>query len=343
MRLRDYTVTDTDSITAELLNNVTNDFSNAMAEAYLELRDIKNRNSSFRSAVDSSMNHLIEKINATPSSLTGLKVSAYNPPTTSTGIQLDNIYGQLTLEELDRVTHIPVDEDNYGQMRALSSVSIETGATESMFAENTDIRVVIDEENEVWMDTLDAANTDTGSIWIRLTTPLSGQTPNFVSVYPLGGTVVETIKVKHISGYTEFNPDSEWPVKYHQNFSDYENEVRIKISGVLQPDGTYRFLLKKIDIYTVRYASEGTFTYLTADTFTSIDSVTSNTSYFYPITAQHIGMVRIRVLTEDGATVLYDSSRSSDPFVVPTGPKQVIVEGTLYRTDGNTPFIRTIL
>lgn len=343
MRIRDYSVVDTDAITAELLNDVTNDFSNAMAEAYLELRDLKIRNATFRSAVDSSMNHLIENINAAPSSLTGLKVTAYNPPVSSTGIQLDNVYGQLTLEEQNRVTHIPVDEDNYGQLRALSSVEIETGATESSFATNADIRVAIDEENEIWMTTLAPENTDSGSIWIRLTTPLTGQTPNFVAVYPLGGTVVDTIKVKHINGYTEFTPDSVWPVKYHQNFSDYQNEVRIKLNGVLQADGAYKFTLKKIEIYTVRYVSEGTFTYLTGDTYTNVSSITVNTPYFYPITAQNVGMIRVRVLTEDGATVLYDSSRSSAAFVVPAGPAKVLVEGTLYRTDGNTPFVRTIL
>lgn len=343
MRLRDYTVVDTDIITAELLNNVTNDFSNAMAEAYLELRDLKKRNAAFMTAVDASMNHLIEQINATPTSLTGLKVTAYNPPVTSSNIQLDNVYGQLTLAELDRVTHIPTDADNYGQTRALASVGIETGATESSFAVNEDIRVIIDEEDEIWMTDLDATATDSGSIWIRLTTPLTGQTPNFVSVYPLGGTTVETIKVRHISGYTTFTPSSVWPVKYHQNFPDYQNEVRIKVSGVLQPNGTYRFIMKKLEVYTVRYASEGTFTYLTEDAFTNISSVTVNNPYFYPITAQNTGMIRVRVLTEDGLTVLYDSSHGSEAFVVPTGPKVVMVEGTLYRTDGNTPFVRTIL
>jgi hypothetical protein len=343
VRIRDYTVGDTSAITAELLNNVTGDFSNAMAEAYLELRDLKARNITFRNAVDSSMSYLIGRINALTTAITGLKINAYNSPISATNIQLDHTYGQLSLAEYDRVTHIPTDDDNFGQTRALSSVSIETGATETSFAENNDIRVVIDDEDEIWATTLDATDTDSGSIWIRLTTPLTGQVPNFIAVYPLGGTIVDTIKVRHQSGYTEFNPISEWPIKYHQTFSDYQNEVRIKITGVLTPDGLYEFALKKIDVYTVRYASEGTFTYLTPDAFTNVSSVTYNSAYFYPIASQSPGMIRIRILTEDGLTVLYDSSRESSAFVVPAGPKQILVEGTLYRTDGSTPFIRTIV
>jgi hypothetical protein len=313
-----------------------------MAEAYLELRDLKIRNAAFRSASSLSMDYLIGRINALPSTLTGLKISAYNPVVSSTGIQLDNVYGQLTLEEQDRTTHIPVDDDNYGNSRALSSVSIETGSTESNFAPNADIRAVIDEEDEIWCVTMADADTDAGSIWIRVATPAIAQVPNFVAVYPLSGTIVDTIKVRHTSGYTTFTPSSEWPIKYHQNFSDYQNEVRIKLNGVSSGNGTYKFSLKKIEIYSVRYASEGTFTYLTEDAFTDIASVTINSSYFYPIVSQNVGMLRIRVLTKDSSTVLYDSSRGSSAFVVPAGPEQVVVEGTLYRTDGNTPFIRTI-
>lgn len=342
MRIRDYRVSDTDQVTANLLNQVTGDFSNAVVEALLELQEFKRKNTAFKAAVNGSMSYLIQRNNATNGLQTGLKVTAYNAPDSASNIQLDHVYGQLTLAETDRVTHFPTVEDNYGRFLAIPSVAVYSGATESSFAENTTARAVVDDEGEIWLQELTAGQTTAGSIWVKITTPVIGQTPNLVSVYPLAGTVVETLKIRRQGAYTEFSPNSAWPVKYHQNFSDFEREIRIKLKGVAQPSGNYVFALKKADIYSVRYATQGTFTYTTADAFTNVASVTLNNPFFYPQAAQNAGMVRLRVLTLTDVS-LYDNSRSSEPFTVPAGPAKVKVEGTLYRTNGNTPFVRTIV
>jgi len=342
MRIRDYQVDDTEQVTSELLNNVTGDFSDAMTKAYLELRKLKERNEIFRDASGLSMNYLIQRINAASTSLAGLKVTAYDNPVSSSNIQLDHTYGQVSLAETNRITHIPLVEDNYDRLLAAPSVAVQTGRTESTFDTNEDARVTVDGEGEIWKETIAPADTDSGSLWIKVTTPNVGKTPSFVSIYPLAGTTVEEIKIIRQNGNTSFTPGSTWPVKIHQNFSDYSNEVRFKIRGILGIDGNYVFVIRKIDIYSVAYASQGIITYRTRDAFTSILSYTKNDPYFYPSAAQSQRMIKIRILSEDGLTILHDSSQSSDIDPVPAGPDYVQVEITLYRSDGNTPFVKTV-
>lgn len=343
MRIRDYTVTDTSKVTAEFLNQVTGDFSNAMAEAYMELEALKRRNTAFKSAVHQSTNYLVRTANALTTAQTGLKISAYNQPVSSTNIQLDHAYGQLTLLESDRVTHLPTVEDNFGRFLAIDSVGVYVGRTESNFATSEPARAIVDDEGEIWMTTLAAGDTDGGSIWVKITTPVIGQTPNFVSVYPLAGTTVNTIRVRRQGGFTDFTPETSWPVKIHQNFSDFDREIRVKLTGVVQNDGSYLFALRKIDIYSVRYASQGTFTYRTPDTFEDIETVTLNTPHFYPAGSQTTDMIQVKILTLDGVTTLYDSFVATEPFTVPAGPDRVLVQVTLYRTEGNTPFFKTLV
>lgn len=341
MRIRDYTVTDSSKVSSDLLNQVTGDFSNAMAEAYMELEALKRRNSAFKTAVHQSMSHLIQTANALTTAQTGLKITAYNPPISSTGIQLDHSYGQLTLEESNRTTHLPTVEDNYGRFLAINSVEVYVGKTETSFGASTLARVVVDDEGEIWAQEFAPADTDSGALWIKVVTPVIGRTPNFVSVYPLSGTRVDTVKVKRLGGYTEYSPASFWPVKLHTNFSDFDRDVRVKLTGVLQDNGNYLFSLKKIDIYSVVYASQGTFTYRTQDVFDSITSVTVNSPYFYPSGSQTTDMIQVKVLTDDGLTTLYDSFLSNEAFTVPAGPAHVLVQVTLYQTGGSTPFFRT--
>ncbi len=343
MRIRDYTVTDADKITAELLNQVTTDFSNALTETFLELRALKGRSTMFKNTVGSSMNYLISTINGLTTAQTGLKISAYNPAEESNNVQLDHIFGQITLAESNRTTHIPLVEDNFSRQKAIGSVLVETGATESIFETNIPLRTVVDGEGELWMAEINPVDTDSGSIWIKVTTPTIGRTPNFVSVYPLAGTEVETIKVFQGSNTTEFNPASKWPVKIHQNFSDYSNEIRIKIKGVLNIGGNYVFSLRKIDIFSVTYAAQGYVKYITQDAFTTITSITKNSPFFYPTTAETGNMMRIQILSLDELTTIHDSFVSSSFDPVPSGPDQVKVKVTLFRTDGNTPFFRTLV
>jgi hypothetical protein len=226
---------------------------------------------------------------------------------------------------------------------AIAAVGVYTGKTITSFAVDQAARALVDDEDEIWSVTIPALNTDNGSLWLRIITPVIGKTPNFISVYPLAGTVVNQISVLRQGTSTDFTPNTVWPVKIHQNFSDFNREIRIKITGVLQTNGSYLFSLKKIDLYSVVYASQGSVSYLTRDTFSSIQSVTLNNPFTYPVSSQVSNMVQLTVSTSDGLTTLYDSFVSTNPFIVPNGPSKLIVQATLYRTDGCTPFIRTIL
>lgn len=342
MRIRSYTVDDTSKITAAWLNNITDDFSNAMTEAYLELEALRKRNIAFKSAVRDGMSFLAQRANAINGTQTGLGITAYNQPVSYSSVQLDHTYGQVTLEESDRVTHFPTAEDNFGRDLAIASVGVYTGATETSFSANTSARAIVDAEQEIWSQDFAPAATDSGSLWLRIVTPVIGQTPNFVSVYPLAGTEVETIKLKRTTGYTTFTPASVWPVKLHQNFSDYDRELRIKLKGVLQPSGNYRFTLQKVDLYSVRYASQGTVTWRTPDAFSSVESVTLNNPWHYPIASQVTDAVQLKVYTADGLTTLYDSFVETSPFTVPGDGEQLLVQATLYRKAGTTPFVRTV-
>ena len=343
MRLRDYTVGDTNVVSADFLNQVAGDFSNAMAEAYLELEGIKNRNTAYKSAVSQSMSFLAQRANALTTAQSGLKVTAYDSPLASSNVQVDTTYGQVTLLESNRVTHFPTLPDNYGRQLAISAVGVYSGATVNTLVVDQNARVLVDNEGEIWSVSIPSANTDSGSYWLRITTPIISTTPNFVAVYPLAGTTVNQISILRQGGSTDFLPVSVWPVKIHQNFSDFNREIRIKISGVLQDDGSYLFSLRKIDLYSVSYASQGSVSYVTKDAFSSVQSVTLNNPYFYPVTSQSVNMVQIQVLTLNGLTTLYDSFIASSPFSVPSGPAQLIVKATLYRTAGGTPFVRTIV
>lgn len=343
MRIHDYTVTDADNITAELLNQVTDDFSNAMTEAWLEVEELKRRNTAFKDLAGQSMNYLISRISSLSTSLTGLKISAYNPVVSSSNIQLDNVYGQLSLAESNRVTHIPTAEDNYGRYLAVNGVSIKVGRTSDPadLADNEDARAILDDEGEIWKETRTAADTDAGSIWVVVATPLSGVTPNFVSLYPLAGTTIQTVEVKRAASYTTWSPNTTWPVKYHQNFSDYQNEVRFKIAGVLNSDGDYDFYMKKLDIYSVTYASEGWFMYTTEDVFTTVASVTVTAPFFYPTASALASMYRVQIYNTGTTTAIYDSHAATGPFTGTGGKLDVKV--TLYKTEGNTPFITSVI
>ena len=343
MKIRDYTVTDANRITAELLNQVTSDFSNALTETFLELRALKARSTMFKNTVGNSFDYLISIANSLTTALTGLKISAYNPPDESNNVQLDHVFGQITLAETNRTTHIPLVEDNFSRQKAISSVTVETGATESTFKTNVPLRTVVDGEGELWMAEINPIDTTSGSIWVKITTPTIQQTPNFVSIYPLAGTEVETIKVFQGVSTTVFNPASTWPVKIHQNFSDYSREVRFKIKGVLNNSGNYVFALRKIDIFSVAYASQGYVKYITPDALSTISSITKNSPFFYPATSEVGSMMRIQILSLDELTTIHDSFVSSIIDPVPSGPAQVKVKVTLFRTDGNTPFFRTLV
>ena len=343
MRIRDYNVTDADKITAELLNQVTDDFSNALTETFLELRSLKGRSTMFKNTVGSSLDYLISTINGLTTAQTGLKISAYNPPDESNNVQLDHSFGQITLAESNRTTHIPLVEDNFSRQKAIASVLVETGATESTFQTNIPLRNVVDGDGELWMAEINPIDTDSGSIWIKITTPTIGLIPNFVSIYPLAGTEVEIIKVFQGANSTQFSPASKWPVKLNQNFSDYSNEVRFKIKGVLNLNGNYVFAIRKIDIFSVTYASQGYVKYITQDAFSTITSITKNSPFFYPSTAEVGSMMRIQIFSLDELTTIHDSFVSSTIDPVPSGPDQVKVKITLFRTDGNTPFFRTLV
>jgi len=309
--IKDYVLSDLSKFTSRFFNDTTDSFLKNILSLYKRFQRLSKTHSDYKYAAEKTINWLTAEINNIVSSVAGKIIkSGYLAPDYSDDIQVDSVYGQLSLAEEDIVSKIPLVENEYGESQAIASCEIqESTAATGPWADLTDLRHVINGNNDIWCTELDPAETDAGFIYLKVKTTSVSESDNasYITVFPLMGTKIREIYYNGVTGPIELF-DTAWPVKIHRKIENYTNEIIVKLQGKLE-DGKYIFSIRDIGIFKCDYAMEGTFSYdLDMGTAVGLSSILLDDPYIVPIDLAENRPFVIKIKTQDDSIIIYDTS-----------------------------------
>jgi len=308
IEIKDWTLGDLSKFSSRFFNDVTSNFLKNILSLYKRFKRLSKIHNDYKYAAEKTINWLTAEINDITSYVPGEIIkSGYLASDHSDDIQVDSVYGQLSLAEENVVSKIPLVENEYGENQAIASCEIQksTAAT-GPWVDLTDLHNVINGNNDIWCAELEPSETDGGFIYLKVKTTSVSESDNasYITVFPLMGTKIREIRY---NGVTELF-DTAWPVKMHRKIENYTNDIIVKLQGKVE-DGKYIFSIKDIGVFKCDYAMEGTFSYdLDMGTALGLSSILLDDPYITPDDLSENRPFVIKIKTQDDTITIYDTS-----------------------------------
>ena len=269
-QIRNYKLSNIDKLSSKFFNNVTNDFLKNIMSLYMRFQRLVRLHKNYTNLSNKNTDWLVSKIaSGVINDPNIIRYSGYMCPNTSENIQVDTVYGQLTLAETKSSSKISLVKNEYGENEASTSseVYLYKNSDFSAMITDTSLRNIINGNDSIWYGEYDAVDTDGGNLYLKVKTSVASDSrdASYITVFPLMGTRIE--EITYASGETQlFNTSGtrsagEWPIKLHRNMLNFQNEIALKIKGYAIGNDKYRFAIRDINVYKSEYSPSGTLVY----------------------------------------------------------------------------------
>jgi len=342
LKIRDYTVQNLSQFSSTFLNQVFDDFSNSIIMIVLLLKKIIKKHNDQILIMNKGMDWITaQHVNMIMDSHT---ITANTSPVTQTDIATDTLYSTITLATTNvRESKIHRYVDDYGFQKANPSNIITYSQDRISWLDNEDLSILINGNDDVW-----SLTTDVSSIYIKLVIPDDDnyKASGFL-LYPFAGTRIDELDWSdHTIGSTHtIYINSVYPYNYIREM-DFGNVLIVKLTGVSNGDGTYTYMMKKIDIYKSTYLTTGTITYNIGPCSNGIADITINDDYILTqLKSSSDDTFLIKISDSDTSEEYYNSAIDTYPVTTPipgNGTNDKILTLTLNKISGYTPVIKYI-